>query len=193
MRCVLHRNLNRCKVTAKLIPISNLIGSKHAYNHTISLYDSELYELKTKCKTAAKTSCKRLSKVFEDTTRNHQAATLVSYKSLESSMYRSRREIGPTIPRCADEFCQQIKLTQYGVYYREEVIVGADIGIFFYSYKIAQVLTEIDEIQFDGTFYTVLIHFYQLWTIFARIGQHVIPCTHCLLTSKKETLLRTTV
>ena len=34
-------------------------------------------------------------------------------------MYRSRREIEPTIPRSADEFCQQIKLTQYGVYCRQ--------------------------------------------------------------------------
>ena len=120
LRCLLHRNLNRCKGTAKLNRISNLIESKHAHNHTISLYDSELYELKTKCKTAAKTSCKKLTKVFKDTTRNHQAATLVLYKNLESAMYRSRREIEPTIPRCADEFCQQIKLTQYGVYYRGE-------------------------------------------------------------------------
>ena len=129
LRCVLHRNLNRCKGTANLNRISNLIESKHAHNRTISIYDTELYELKTKCKTAAKTSCKTLSKDFKDTTPNHQAATLESYKNLESAMYRSRREIEPTIPRCADEFCQQIKLTQYGVYYRGEVIVGADIRI----------------------------------------------------------------
>ena len=83
-------------------------------------------------------------------------------------MYKSRREIEPTIPRCADEFFQQIILTHYGVYFRGEVIVVADIGIFFYSDKIA-------------------IQFFQLWTIFVRIGRHVIPCIHCLLTSKKET------
>ena len=50
----------------------------------------------------------KLSKVFKDTTRNHQAATLVSYKNLESAMYRSRREIEPTIPRCADEFVSRL-------------------------------------------------------------------------------------
>ena len=39
------------------------------------------------------------------------------------------------------------------------MIVGADIGIFLYSDTVALVLAEIDEIQFDGTFYTVLIQF----------------------------------
>ena len=34
----------------------------------------------------------------------------------------------------------------------------------------------------------VPIQFYQLWTILARTGHHVIPCIHCLLTSKEETL-----
>ena len=61
--------------------------------------------------------------------------------------------------------------------------MGREIGIFFYSDKIYQVLTEIDDIQFDGVFYTVPIQ-----NIFARIGRHVIPCIHCLLTSKQETL-----
>ena len=123
--------------------------------------------METKCKTAAKTSQEKLSKVFKDTTRNHQAAKLISFKNLESAMYRSRCEIEPTIPRCAAEFCQQINISQYGVYYRGEVIVGAYIGIFFYSDKIAQVLTEIDQIQFDGTFYTVPIQF-------TNFGQYLI-------------------
>lgn len=63
-------------------------------------------------------------------------------------MYRARREIEPTIPCCAAELCYQIKFSQYGVYYRGEVTMGTDIGIFFYSDKISQVLTEIDDIQF---------------------------------------------
>ena len=51
-----------------------------------------------------------------------------------------------------------------------------------------EVLIGVEEIQFDGTFYTVPILFYQLWTVFASIGGHVIPCIHFLLTGKQETL-----
>ena len=36
-RYVLRQNSNRCRGTAKLNKISNLIESKHAHNHTISL------------------------------------------------------------------------------------------------------------------------------------------------------------
>ena len=102
-------------------------------------------------------------------------------------MYRASREVEPTTPRCAAEFCHQIRVPQYGVYYGGEVKVGMEIGIFFYSDKISQVLSEIDDIQFDGTFYTAPIQFYQLWIIFTRIGRHLVPCIHCLLTSKQET------
>ena len=184
LRSVLRENSNRCRGTVKLNKISNLIESKHAQNHTILLYDSDLYELKAKYRTAAKTSREKLSKVFKDTCRNDQASKSVSCKNFESANYKSRREVEPTIPSCATEFCQQIQLTQYGMYYRGEVIVGPDIGVIFYSDKIAQILTEIDEIQFDGTFYTVPIQFYQLWTICGIIRRHVIPFIHCLLTEQ---------
>ena len=66
--------------------------------------------------------------------------------------------------------------------------MGLEIGVIFYSDKFSQVLTEVEDIQFDGTFYTVPMQFYQLWTLFARIGQHVVPCIHCILTSKQEAL-----
>ena len=102
-------------------------------------------------------------------------------------MYRARREIEPTILRSAAEVCQQIQSTQYAVYYRGEVTIGSAIGVFFYSDKFPQVLAEVEDIKFDGTFYTVPIQFYKLWTLFARIGRHV-PFIHCILKSKQEAL-----
>lgn len=61
-------------------------------------------------------------------------------------MYRVRREIETTIPRSASEFCLQILSTPYAVYYRGKV------DSLLYSDKIAKVLAEVDNIQFDGTF-----------------------------------------
>ena len=57
------------------------------------------------------------------------------------------------------------------MYYKGEVIVGANIGVIFYSNKIAQVFTEIDEILFDGTFYTAF-NFTNFGQFFCRIGRH---------------------
>ena len=180
LRCVLHRNSIRCHGTAKLNEFTNEIEP----NHPTSEYHTELYELKSKCKFAAKTSQGRLSKVFRECTRSEQAASLLSYKNLETSMYRSRREIEPIIPKSAAMFCDQLVLTRYAIYYRGAVQVGEDIGVVFFSEKMNEFLTGVEEIQFDGTFYSVPIQFYQLWTVFASIRGHVIPCIHCLLTGK---------
>ena len=36
-------------------------------------------------------------------------------------------------------------------------------------------ILDISEICFDGTFFTVLVQFHQLWTIFIVTDQHVLP------------------
>ena len=59
-----------------------------------------MYQLKAKCKTAAKTSREKLSKdlrILAETIKHLHW----SYKNLESPIYRSRREVESTIPRCA--------------------------------------------------------------------------------------------
>ena len=83
-------------------------------------------------------------------------------------MYRARREIEPTIPRSAAEVCKQIQSTQYAVYYRGEVTVGSEIGVILYSDILSQVLTEVEDIQFDGSIYTIPMQFYQLWARYLR-------------------------
>ena len=75
----------------------------------------------------------RLSKVFKQVVRDDSAAALVSYKSLEATMYRARREIEPPIPRTAIEFL--IPLSPFGIYFKGEVQVGCDVGIVFFSEK----------------------------------------------------------
>ena len=49
-------------------------------------------------------------------------------------------------------------------------------------------LDEITDIQFDGTFYTVPVQFYQLWTIFVVVDRYTLPAIHCLMTSKSQEL-----
>ena len=61
----------------------------------------------------------------------------------------------------------------------------------FFSDEIRVLLAEATHIQFDGTFYTVPVQFYQLWTIFIAVGRHSIPAVHCLMTGKTEDLYRT--
>ena len=112
LRCVLHRNFIRCHGTTKLDEFTNVIQPNRPHNHQISEYHTELYELKSKCKSAARKSQGRLSKVFRGCTRNEPAASLLSYKNLETSMYRSRREIEPIIPKSAARVARRPGLTR---------------------------------------------------------------------------------
>ena len=81
-----------------------------------------------------------------------------------------------------------IPLSPFGIYFKGEVQVGCDVGIVFFSDKMSTILSEVEDVYFDGTFYTVPSQFYQLWTIFARFQRHVLPVIHCILTSKSEEL-----
>ena len=49
-------------------------------------------------------------------------------------------------------------------------------------------LTEVTNIHFDGTFFTVPVQFFQLWTIFVAVGRHTLPAIHCLMTAKSQDL-----
>ena len=124
--------------------------------------------------------------MFKQVVRDDPAVASVSYKSLETAMYRARREIEPPIPGSAAEFCQLIPSSNFDVHYKGEVQIGSDIGVIFFSDKMTATLSEVENIFFDGTFYTVPSQFYQLWTIFARFGRHVLQVIHCILTGKHE-------
>ncbi|KAI6654473.1 hypothetical protein LOD99_869 [Oopsacas minuta] len=185
LRRVLHQKV-KCKGSAKLNSESNTIYPLKHHNHLVSDYNTEVLVLKSKCVSAARSSRERLSKVFKDVVRDDPSAIDIPYKTLESAMYRARREIEPPIPKGVTEFCQLIVSSDFGIYYKGEVQVGCETGVIFFSDKIKISLSEVDHIYFDGTFYTVPSQFYQLWTIFARFGRNVLPVIHCLLTSKHE-------
>ena len=51
-------------------------------------------------------------------------------------------------------------------------------------------LSEVTNIEFDGTFYTVPIQFTQLWTVFVSVGRHTLPAIHCLRLSKSNELYK---
>ena len=188
LRCVLYKDTNKCKGSAKLKAEFNTIVPLNPHNHPISHYKADIFELKSKCLNAARSSRDRLSKVFKQVVRDDPAAALVSYKSLEATMYRARREIEPPIPRTPIEFLEMIPLSPFGIYFKGEVQVGCDVEIVFFSDKMSTILSEVEDVYFDGTFYTVPSQFYQLWTIFARFQRHVLPVIHCILTSKSEEL-----
>ena len=93
LRCVLYQNAKACKESAKLETDSNTIIPLKAHKHRLYRYRAKAFALKSRCLSAARSSRDRLSKVFKQVVRDDPAAASVSYKNLETAMYRARREI----------------------------------------------------------------------------------------------------
>ena len=163
LRCVLFRNT--CKGTSKLNRDTNLITPLKGHNH----------DLKTKCKTLAKNSQTTLRKVFDDATRNSPFACETSFPQCELTMYRARKTVEPKIPLNASEFVDMIHTTTFGKYFKFSVTSGDQTGVVFFSEQMAGLLSEVTNLQFDGTFFTVPIQFTQLWTVFVSVRRHSLP------------------
>ena len=103
-------------------------------------------------------------------------------------MFRARRSSQPTIPKSAIAFCEQLPTTNFAMNFRATITLDERIAVIFFSEKIYNVIGDIINIQFDGTFYVVPRLFYQLFTIFLTIGRHTLPAIHCLMTHKDEQL-----
>ena len=98
-----------CKGTSKLNLDTDLIYPSSIQNHDIELYQSEVYNLKNRCKKIARSSQGSLRKLFDDVTRTNPYACQISFNECESSMYRSQRKTQPKIPLNAEEL--------FGYYY----------------------------------------------------------------------------
>ena len=188
LKCALFRG--SCKGTGRLNRQTNAITPLHNHNHPLADYKTDIYRLKTKCKTLAKQSQNNLRKVFDDATRIDPSAREISFTECESAMYRSRRTLQPKIPLTASEFCGMLPTTALGEFHQCSVTSGTDTGVVFFSKEMSTLLAEVTNIQFDGTFYTVPTQFGQLWTIFAALGRHTLPAIHCLMTAKSQDLYK---
>ena len=102
--------------------------------------------------------------------------------------YHARRMLQPKIPPIASEFCAMLPTTAFGDCYKFSVTCGNQTAVVFFSDKMNDFLTEVMNIQFDGTFFALHVQFFQLWTLFVAVGRHTLPAIHCLMTAKNQVL-----
>ena len=164
LKCVLFRN--GCKGTAKMNTELNLVYLKTEHNHEVGVYDSEVLALKSQCRKRASTSHGNLRDLFNDVTRSDPVAHRITFKKCESLMFRARRSSQPTIPKSAIAFCEQLPTTNFAMNFRATITLDERIAVIFFSEKIYDVIGDIINIQFDGTFYVVPRLFYQLLLFF---------------------------
>ena len=94
----------------------------------------------------------------------------------------SQHKLRPTVAYLRCVLYQQAKICKGTAKLNTE----SKLSNLFFSDVVTSTLSNVEDIHFDGTFYTVPPHFYQLWTTFARFGRHILQVIHCLLTAKHE-------
>ena len=104
-------------------------------------------------------------------------------------MFLARKTVEPRIPQTAFEFSDTITTTSFGKYYKFSVSVGNEIGVIFLSDQMNEFLSQVTNIQYDGTFFTVPIQFYQLWTILISVGRHTLPDDTLLINRQEPTTI----
>ena len=86
----------------------------------------------------------------------------ITFAKCESLMYRARRQLQPKIIQPSFQLETSLPCTPYGLFMKNIVTFGDNQAFIFISDEIMVLLAGILEISFDGAFYSVPKHFYQL-------------------------------
>ena len=188
LKCTLARQ-NACEGLAKISTLVNLLEITRAHNHSESEYKSHSIVLANRIKRTAEISIDNLRQIFNLECRNStEAATTLTFKTLESTMFKRRRSHLPKLPVSPEEFDQLLTNSPYSKFHRLTIRDCDEKAVVFASDLMLLKLKEAEIIHFDATFDVVPRIFYQLLTIFIRIKGHAIPALHILMTSKSEHL-----
>ena len=112
---------------------------------------------------------------------------------MESSICKRRRKMYPRLPLDPEDLCQLIHDSPFVHLYRGSVCSEGSYAVIFASDFMIQKMKDVEQIQFDGTFYTVPSIFYQLFTIFITFHGHCIPVVNILMQNKTENLYTSVV
>ena len=74
------------------------------------------------------------------------------------------------IPKSAGEFCEILPTTTFAINLKVTINLEDRIAVILFSDKLYDLLADITNIQFDGTFYTVLKQFTNCGLFLLQLG-----------------------
>ena len=122
--------------------------------------------LSNQIKRKAETSSCELREVFNECCRDSIGAASVTFRKLESIMFKRRRKIQPNIPSYPQEFEELLFESCYSTNHLKSIIDEDEVAFIFGSHCMIKQLPDSTHIQFDGTFKVVSRMFLQLFTNF---------------------------
>ena len=121
LKCTLARQ-NACEGLAKISTLVNLLEITRAHNHSESEYKSHSIVLANRIKRTVEISTDNLREIFNLECRNStEAATTLTFKTLESTMFKRRRSHLPKLPVSPEEFDQLLTNSPYSKFHRQKL------------------------------------------------------------------------
>ena len=119
----------------------------------------------------AKHSQTNLRRIFYDTTRTDPSAYDVPLTEIEHRCIGQDECCSPNSTYCCI-FLRHAARYKFWKYFQFSVSCGNQSAGIFISNAMKTLFTEVTNVQFDGTFYTVPIQFCHLWTLFVAVQAH---------------------
>ena len=150
LKCALFRT-NSCLSIGIIDKITNLLEVTRVHNHDSNSHNSKKILISNAIKRKAEISRGNLRELFNETCRGVDGASSVTFRSLESSMFKRRKIRQPKIPLSAQEFDALIQETQYSTIL-QTILQLDQIAMIFGSVRMLENLMESTNIQYDATF-----------------------------------------
>ena len=138
---------------AKISTMVNLLEITRAHNHSESEYKSQSIVLANRIKRTAEISTDNLRQIFNLECRNStEAATILTCKTLESTIFKRRSSHLPKLPVSPEEFGQLLTNSPYSKLHRLTISDCDEKAVVFASDLMLLKLKEAEIIHFDATF-----------------------------------------
>ena len=130
IKCALFRT-NSCPCIGRIDKATNLMNLTHIHNHDTASYNDKRIILSNSIKRKAEVSTANLREIFNETCRESDGASSVTFRSLGSSMYKRRRTLQPKLPVSVQEFDILLQESQYFDYHLQTVIDADQMAFVF--------------------------------------------------------------
>ena len=113
---------NSCPCIGRIDKATYLMNLTRIHNHDTASYNDKKIMLSNSIKRKAEVSTANLREIFNETCRESDGASSVTFRSLGSSMYKRRRTLQPKLPVSVQEFDILLQESQYFDYHLQTVI-----------------------------------------------------------------------
>ena len=142
LKCALFRT-HSCESFGKIDKITDLFEVTNLHNHSVESHNKEKIILCNQIKRKGETTTSELRETFNECCRDSIGASSVTFKKLESSMFKRRRKIQPRLPSCAQEFGVLLLESGYCTNHLKTVIQEDDVALIFGSDSMVNKLPDL--------------------------------------------------